>query len=419
MNSTPFNKIKLQYNQYSYFVFILTVFFLLFFIIQNINNRFWLHDYEVYYSAATSFIKGNQLYGIAFGLPSGFYKYSPFGLLIFAPATLLPFPIAKFFHFIILSVAIIYSIILTEKIIRKYILTDKNINLLNFKLGLVFMISLSILYRELHLGNINIILLLISIIALQMLLDKKEIIAGILLSFVILLKPHFIILIPLLLMRKKYYCTVIVLISIFIGLLLPSLFVGLHGNLILHDQWLNAMMIHNESLIDGHDTIYSWIYFSIVHFFYPEAINHDKIYGIIILSLIAVSIFSLILLHFKKEKSDNYNIRLMENNFIFEFFLLLSLIPNITITDTEHFLFSIPLIIYLIYCFSVRKLNLIMKIFIFLALISFGINIHDLVGKEFSAWLTVTGILGLSNIAIILLSLTLHSFYLKENYQSN
>ena len=85
------------------YILIMALVFIAFGVIEAVNKRFWLHDFQVYYDAATNFFSGETVYGIPFGLGSGYYKYSPFGLFIFYPLTLVPFSIAKVYYFIFLS----------------------------------------------------------------------------------------------------------------------------------------------------------------------------------------------------------------------------------------------------------------------------------------------------------------------------
>jgi len=419
MNSLSINKIKTQLHQYGYFIYALSFFFVLFFIIQNINNRFWLHDYEVYYSAATSFLQGKQVYGVAYGLSSGFYKYSPFALLIFAPFSLLPFFTARVLHYIILSVLIITTIIMADKIIRQNFFSTTLVKNQNLKLFLIFLPLIPNIYTELHLGNINIILLFVFILALLKILSEKYWQAALLIAIGILVKPHFIIFLPLLLIRKQYKCALTIVLFLILGILIPSVFSGFQSNIQMHKDWLITMQSHNNSLINGQNTIFSWLYRSVVQYIFPETINHDKLFGVIVLALIALVILWLLLKHFKNEKAHLENSGLIRKNFIFEYFLLLALIPNITVTDSEHFLLSIPLIAFIVYNLFEGTMSKAFKLVSVLFLVMYGLNIHELVGKSLSSWLTETGILGLANIFIISLCIYLNLIFRKKTFQAN
>lgn len=381
----------------------------LFFIFQNINNRFWLHDFEVYYSATQSFINGKQVYGVAYGLDSGFYKYSPFALLLFSPLYILPFYVAKTIHFFLLTVAIISSVIFAEKLISKYMFNNKEEKRHNLLLFLILLPLLPHIYTELHLGNINTLLLLIFISSLYLLLSGKEVFAGILMAIGILIKPHFVVFLALIIFRKKIKCATVSIASIVAALLLPSIFIGINENILILQQWVHVMISHNNSLISGQDTIYSWLYISIVQFIFPEVISSDKLFFLIVIFIIATSFLAMLIFHVKKESVSANTEELKTRNFIFEYFLLLAIIPSITKTDSEHFLLSIPIISFLISFLFRMKGNMYEKIAIIFALFLFGMNIRELMGRSFSSWLTVNGILGLANILIILLCVIIYS----------
>ena len=53
------------------------------------NGRAQMADFRVYYDAANALLSGKTLYGKAFGVSSGFYKYSPFACIPFIPLALL------------------------------------------------------------------------------------------------------------------------------------------------------------------------------------------------------------------------------------------------------------------------------------------------------------------------------------------
>jgi hypothetical protein len=399
---------KEVFKESGWFISFLSFFCVLFFIFQNINHRFWMHDFEVYYSAANSYIHGETVYGISYGLSSGFYKYSPFALLLFAPLSVLPFYVAKVLHFIVLSSLIIATIILSGKIISRNFFGETFEKKLNLKLILIFLPLIPNIYTELHLGNVNIILLFILIIGLQRLFSGKTIESGLLFALGILIKPHFIIFLPLLLLRKKFKCLFSTITGIVIGLIFPAVFTGMKYNKDLLKQWMVTMQIHNNSLIDGQNTLYSWVYRYAGRFVFTDTALCNKILAIIILSLISLAILWLIRFNIKKENSLNKVQDNMKRNFIFEFFILMAIVPNITVTDSEHFLFSIPLVVFIINFLFEKKENILYKIIGIICLVMYGMNMREIVGKDISGMLSTYGILGLANFLIIIFCVIIH-----------
>jgi hypothetical protein len=359
---------------------------------EIINHRFWLYDFKVYYSAAENFMAGNSVYHQAYGLSSGFYKYSPFALLLFSPLALLPFEIAKVIYYLIVSGAIISIFFLLRNGLKKYFPQFISISEKQWPWLVIAFICMVHFLRELHLGNVNALILLVLLISIYFIASEKPIRGGILLGFVLLVKPHFVLLLILLALRKKFKVLVSSILIFIIGLFLPAILVGLSSNFDLLVSWKNTMIEHNVSLTNHPDTLFSWIY----RFLDP---NSGKAIMIIILCLIGV--FGLLLIFWNKKKEQFY----CENgisNFIFESCLIIALIPNLTLTDSEHFLFALPLIS-LLFCSLIVSKNVVFKVVAILSFVMYGGNWHDAVGSKISDWLSVTGILGIGNFLIILL----------------
>jgi hypothetical protein len=374
-------------------------------IMQIINKRFWMHDFEVYYRAAQAFASGSQVYGLAYGLGSGFYKYSPFALLLFLPLSFLPFGLAKVIFFFLISGATISAILLCTKL-----LNVSSTKPLLFSDGMLFIllgIISSQVFRELHLGNINMLLLLLLLTMLQLILYNKQITAGLLFSVVLFIKPHFIVLIPLLFLRKYYKCTWATIAGLLTGFLITAVVNGVHGTIALHKQWLNAMQMHNQSLILAPDTIYSWLYRIMFQFFDPEISTLSKALPLVIMVVIAASFRWFVIENIRSEKIAELT-NLHRQSFAIEYFLLIAIVPNLVLTDSEHFLLSAPIVLLLIGIVKENRISLWFSGLTILALLFYAINIHDLVGVTLSLWLTQKGILGLGNLMLIMLVIFWH-----------
>ena len=165
--------------------------FVAIFCVENINHRFWLNDFRVYFLAAKAFIAGEQVYGVSFGLGTGFFKYSPLTLLLFTPYTVVPIQVANTIHFFINTSCAIASFLVIEQIIVDHLFVPKT-KRTHLLLMLVFVCVLNHLFREVHLGNINMVIVLALSIALSLILRSKSITAGFLLALVIITKPYFI-----------------------------------------------------------------------------------------------------------------------------------------------------------------------------------------------------------------------------------
>jgi hypothetical protein len=374
--------------------------FIVIFCVENINHRFWLNDFRVYYLAAKALIGGEQVYGISFGLGTGFFKYSLMTLLLFTPYTIVPIQVANIIHFFISASCAIASFLVLEQIILDHLFVPRT-KRTHLLLMVVFFCILNHLFREVHLGNINMIIVLLLSIALSLVLKSKSITAGFLLALVIITKPYFIFFcfLPLLLHRKmKTILFVIIFLLIFF--VVPFVFVGFSKNISLHKEWLSAMFEHSNYLNSNH-TIVSLIRF----YFYPAIPYKITFYLIVFVGLLYIIYFWL------NNQADNMNnnVSLMKNkSFIIQYFLLIAIVPNLLITDTEHFLFSLPLITILVFFLSTSKNYILVGCFVLLTFF-YGGNLSDLLGKEISHQFENHGLLGLSNLIIILLVIYIYS----------
>jgi hypothetical protein len=367
------------------------VFFCLFFIIQNHNHRFDLCDFKVYYLAAQNALADKPVYNQVFGISSGFYKYSPVVLLFFLPFTILPYYAAASLYFIILSLLIYLTIKKLTEFIPKISELAPSVKP-QLQMYLLILIAGVQLQRELHVGNVNIILLFACIAALEMVLENKIVLPGILLGIVVLFKPHFLILLPLLLLYRKWPLLLASVGTIVFGLILPAFKWGIQGNIDIHKQWLGAMGSHNAGaeLSQAVNTIQRWC-----TAFVPNTPHGEAAITLICL----VALFSMVLwIMIKERRQEN-----PQAFFPLAFFILIGAVPNITVTDTEHFMFSMPLIAYLL--IALKSGNLALRILTIIAFVAYGGNWYDLWGRDLSLAIAEAGTLGLGNLAIVILTI--------------
>ena len=364
---------------------------LVIFVLEKINHRFWLNDFKVYYGAAQSLIHNNQVYGVAYGLDSGLYKYSPFVAIAVAPLTIFSFETAAVVQFFLIAVSIIVSFIISWKIINTYLFNDgiKNSELL---LSFGFICIVNHLFRELHLGNVNVILLMLMCFSLLSILRSRFLLAGILLAIVIMTKPFFILLLMPLVLRKNFRTILSFGVSLLLLMFLPAIFTGFQKDIALHKDWLHTMIEHNSSFPSS-NTMESLV---------KVYVNPDLSASFQFYVMIAACIFYLIffLINQSLERKGEKQTKPDSKGLIMEWFLLIAITPLLFKTDTQHFLLSLPLILILLCYLSVVKNYFLSACFILL-IFFYGGNSSDLVGKAFSTRLDDLGILGISNTLII------------------
>jgi len=383
---------------------------LLLFLLEHVNGRFWLNDFRVYYDSARSLLDGQPLYGVARGLDSGIFKYAPVLALLYVPLALLPYAIAASVQYLLIVAAFIGASLLADRLIRTHLLPGKPGTYAPlFLLGLVVVVHL---HRELHLGNVNVMLLWLLLFALDRLLAGKPVLGGAFIGLAMLTKPHFVVLLPLLLLRKEFKATGVALTTVLVGLLLPALFLGATGSFALHGEWLGEMAKHNASLIytggdnyNAVDTVYSFLHRAVLKHFVAAPSGLETA---IVLGIIAAAFGALVLWNLRKGDAKS---------FVFEYLLLIALVPSITLTDTEHFLLALPLVAFVLHHLLPRAEPRWLAVVAVPILFGFGGNWEDALGPA-SDWMIHHGVLGMANAFLLLLCVFLFLRDRRSNFSA-
>ncbi len=359
---------------------------ILYYILEWYNGRAQMADFRVYYDAANALLHGNTLYGKAFGVSSGFYKYSPFACIPFIPLALLPYSIASVIYYGITTAAIIFFSLRVSTYLQG---TSANHRMLLPLLAGLFLIDH--LERELHLGNINLLLLIALFETFTALKSNQNIRGGVFYGLVLLFKPHFILLLPYFLWKKRFKTVAASVVSVVLGLFLPIVALGWKGNMSLLNKWLGAMSDHNMALQRSPNTIYGLL-------------NNSFLDGKAGSWLVALVLFSVAILvaYFILHNDRKANEKWSSNIRYQEYFLLIALVPNLVHTDTEHFMWIWPLLALSIYGLLNKDIKqpLLGIMLLALAFIPFAINSPDLVGHRLQLLFDEGGI-GLGNLLII------------------
>ena len=375
-----------------------TVFvFIMIFTIENINDRFWLADFNVYYHAAKAMYTGETVYFNHFNNGQGYYKYSPVVLFFFLPYSIFSYKIAAIIHFIILSLVIGYTFIIIRRIFTRYLLAGETKNediLLSFS----FFCVLIHVVKELHLGNINCVLLLLCCLCLWNFQMRRSFSGGILLAIIILTKPFYIILVLPLLLRRNWRSLVAMVLTLLTGVILPTLILGPTRSWSLHLDWLKTMFHHYENY-PGVNTVF----YLLQKFLFPGLPGFVEF---LLLLLVLVAFAWLILKNIQVEGKSGDPSRTASANIILEWFMLIAIIPNLVNTDSEHFLATLPLITYIIYYIHRKRVYWLIPVMVIL-IFFYGANSMDLLGKELSNKLFKMGMIGLSNLGLLLITLIL------------
>jgi hypothetical protein len=269
-----------------------------------------------------------------------------------------------------------------------------------FMLAMTFLFFGDQLERELFLGNVNALLLLLTLWSVRSIDNKQYAKAGIIYAVVLCFKIHFLILLPYFILKKEWK----VLLYTLLGLMGAAivLFVCVPNRfIVLHSQWLKAVQAHNVQLDQSSNTIYFFIQ-KILSSVHMAVVPTAAV-------LIGLAISGLTYLKFIwKNVGKGF-----QSN---EALLLLALIPVLTHTDTEHFLWAMPFFLMILTTISTwnKKGKTIGYIALVLASIPFLFNSPDIVGKGLSKQLDEGGI-GLSIMLLLVLSFFYRSVKVFKN----
>lgn len=369
---------------------------LLLFVVEHINGRFWLNDFRVYYGAGEALLNGEPLYGVARGLDTGVFKYAPLLALVYALFAPLPYSIAASVQYLLITLAFLDGLRRIDRLVREQLLHGKAEAYL--PLFLIAFAGVVHLHRELHLGNINLMLLWLLVVALEQLLRGRAVGGGLLLGAAMLAKPHFVILLPLLALHGRWRTLATAMGAVAAGLIAPSFVLGWSTNMQVHAAWLGEMAKHNAALIYTGDadyravnTIYSFAHRSLLHRFVAAPSGTESY---VLLAVIATAFGAFVLWN---------NQRRSANAFPFEYLVLVALVPSITLTDTEHFLLALPVVAYVIHRLVPGSGERWRAWVAVPLLLLYGGNLEDALGG-FSDVLIHYGVLGIGSFGLLLLS---------------
>jgi len=379
---------------------VLAVICILFMFAEIINNRFWLSDFEVYYKSAYRILHSQNLYRIA---ADGHYvfKYSPTSAIYFIPFLIFPFAVAKYVYWIIITSLILSGFYLCIRIINPGLLKIESGKPVTVIILFATLILALHFLRELHLGQVNYLMLYLYILAMYFYMRQKRVIFSLILALSIFIKPFTLLFIPFLILKKRY-----VELLMFIGFclalfLLPFLFYGtIDTTLAQYQQWFNELQIelsHKQGLLENaNHTLFSvFARYSPIQFI---LVNETII---IMYQLAMLAGVGILFLWFTKINSRNNSIEQQEYHFILEFSMLVALIPLLAFTSENAFIYT-TIVVFIVLLFF-KSLKLYEKGLAIVAFVFIGGNFGELLGKSLSKKIDDISLISVGAIILIYL----------------
>ena len=186
-------------------------------------------DFAVNYRAAERIVAGETLYQTGDG--HFMFKYFPFSAVLYVPLTALPVEAAKAVWYALSVVGAIALFFVAKRIVSAdtkrpwWVIAIPPVVLAKF------------CFRELKLGQINILITLVLLFMVVSLLESRRVRAGALLGFATVLKPYGFIFFPYLVVTGNWRALASGLGVLAAAFVLPSIFYGFEGNVDVHREW--------------------------------------------------------------------------------------------------------------------------------------------------------------------------------------
>ncbi|WP_338637690.1 glycosyltransferase family 87 protein [Spirobacillus cienkowskii] len=379
---------KFSYNYKLLFFFVI---FTIFFILLEINNnRYWQSDFEVYYNSANRFLNSQLLYRPG---EDGFYryKYSPVASLLFIPFALVPFEIAKIFYSFFISLLMYLNLIISIKLFKSY--TKNSISKYHL-FYIVFFIVLSMFshyFRELHLGQVNILILFLILYSL-IVNNKNTLLSSVLIALSGFIKPYFLIFILYFIFEKQFKQVLYIVFSSIVLFFTPLFNYNFNNLMTNYYYWYLELKLEilRESEIGNIENVSIFTFFDkyLGYFF----IINNKIVHLFVLIILGLFVSWYLMLTAKNlPKSQKIK---------FDYSMLCALIPILVSNGRSIYIFLFPLV-YLISISNIYK-NMVFLIVFCFSCICIGLNFGE--GVILSQWIKNFYLMPFAGLMLIFLS---------------
>ncbi len=316
-----------------------------------------MRDFEVYWQAGTRAIAAESLYRSEDEHYQ--FKYLPAFALAVSPLSTLSQPLAKTLWYA-LSVGLIFLILFCS-----WRLLPRHRQPAWILLLLTSIVMAKFYGHELALGQSNLLMLSLVLLALGQMRSGRETWAGLLLGLAIVAKPYAIIFLPYLALRRRADSFLALCAVLLLALLLPSLLYGVGGNLRLLRGWSESTFGTSIPNLTSQDSV------SILGMY-------SKWLGIgaaaFALSLLTIGVLVTVFVVIFGKRSDRIFPEYLEMS------LLLTLIPLFSPSGWDYtLLVSTPAIMCLFNYFG--DLSPGMRVVTGIALFAIGFSLYDVLGR--------------------------------------
>jgi len=361
-------------------IIIAIVIFLIFLLLFLFKIKNEMTDFEVCYKAGKRILLNENLYRLSDGHEQ--FKYLPFSAYLFIPFTFFPLTIAKGIWYFIVLITYFLSLYFSY-----YLISEKRKKAWVLIL-LTFLILAKFFGRELQLGQVNCLIILLLLLILIKMLENKEFLSSFLWAFTLPIKPYALIFLPYFIIKKRFKIVLYGLLFFVIILFLPSIQYGIKGNFLLLYKWRENLSLTTPFLLGSYDN--ASIYAFLIKWF-GERKTLITFLLILIFSLLIFIMIYIIRLG-NKRKIDSPEI--LESSILFIFIPLLS-----PLGWYYNYLYSIIGIMILINYFKTFPKTL--RYFLIFNFFLIGGTLYEVIGKDLFRIYTQFAIVTINYLIII------------------
>ena len=198
-------------------------------------------DFGVCYKAGQRIKAGEMLYRPSDGHLQ--YKYAPVAADFYRLFAFFPWETAKVLWYLLSLAALAATGWLTHKLIPE---PKKKAGM---ALGLAFLVMLKYLGRELQLGQVNILIILMLTAMSVLFSGKKDFWAGVVWGVSLIFKPYALVFLPYFALKKRLKVLLGGLAAVTVGLILPAINYGLRGNWEILKAWKSSLSQSTPGLL--------------------------------------------------------------------------------------------------------------------------------------------------------------------------
>jgi len=213
-------------------------------------------DFGVNYQAGQRLGAGETIYQTADG--HYMFKYLPASALIYLPLSHLPLAAAQAVWFTISVLALICSFVLVHDLVplphRPYLA------------GVSALVLAKYFLHELSLGQINILVTLVLLLATRALAQsagtRHDAAAGVLAGIATAMKPYALLFVSYFVIKRNWAAVAASMATLAIALIVPAMFYGVRGNIQVLGQWAATLSQSTPGLLTNNDNVSVMAFFT-------------------------------------------------------------------------------------------------------------------------------------------------------------